>query len=153
MWVCVWLLVCLCTSLSREASRCRDLSDIRKLRVVSTIGWGPGFSGAYWTFLMTRRTEFLRTHTRAHTHARTRTHTRTHAHTHAHTHTQCSFYLNSLMKLKMNKLDLLIPSFELNVILGETVTPTESTVELHPRSELPLMSIEAVGHVCLPHVY
>lgn len=51
------------TSLSNEASRCSDLSDIKKLRVVSTMGCGPGFSGAYWTFLITRRTEFLRTHT------------------------------------------------------------------------------------------
>lgn len=57
--------VLVCTSLSSEASRWRDLSDIRKLRVVSTIGWGPGFSGAYWTFLITRRTEFLPT---IHTH-------------------------------------------------------------------------------------
>lgn len=55
--------VCACTSLSSEASRCSDLSDMRKLRVVSTIGCGPGFSGAYWTFLITRRTEFLNTQT------------------------------------------------------------------------------------------
>lgn len=55
--VCRWMHVR--TSLSSEASRWRERSDIRKLRVVSTIGWGPGFSGAYWTFRMTNRTEFL----------------------------------------------------------------------------------------------
>lgn len=49
------------TSLSREASRCRGLSDSRKLRLVSTIGCGPGFSGAYWTFRINRCTEFLHT--------------------------------------------------------------------------------------------
>lgn len=47
------------TSLSREASRCRDRSDMRKWRVVSAEGWGPGFSGANCTFRITRRTEFL----------------------------------------------------------------------------------------------
>lgn len=48
------------TSLSREASRCRDLrSDMRKWRVVSAEGWGPGVSGANCTFLMMSRTEFL----------------------------------------------------------------------------------------------
>ena len=47
------------TSLSREASRCKGLSDMRNCLVVSAVGWGPGLSGAYCTFLMTRRTEFL----------------------------------------------------------------------------------------------
>lgn len=47
------------TSLSREASRCRDRSDMRKWRVVSAEGWGPGFSGANCTFRITSRTEFL----------------------------------------------------------------------------------------------
>lgn len=47
------------TSLSSDASRCNDRSDIRKCRVVSAVGCGPGFSGAYWTFRMTKRTEFL----------------------------------------------------------------------------------------------
>lgn len=45
--VCVRAHVHARTSLSSEASRCSDLSDMRKLRVVSTIGCGPGFSGAY----------------------------------------------------------------------------------------------------------
>lgn len=53
------------TSLSSDTSKWRDLSDIRKLRLVSAIGCGPGFSGAYWTFLITRFTEFL--HTQTHT--------------------------------------------------------------------------------------
>lgn len=35
------------TSLSREASRCKGLSDIRNCLVVSAVGWGPGLSGAY----------------------------------------------------------------------------------------------------------
>lgn len=47
------------TSLSRDASRCRDRSDMRKWRVVSAEGWGPGFSGANCTFRITSRTEFL----------------------------------------------------------------------------------------------
>lgn len=61
MSMCVFLH----TSLSREASRWRERSDIRKLRVVSTIGCGPGFSGAYCTLRITSRTEFL--HKRKHT--------------------------------------------------------------------------------------
>lgn len=32
---------------------------MRKWRVVSAEGWGPGFSGANCTFRITRRTEFL----------------------------------------------------------------------------------------------
>lgn len=32
---------------------------MRKWRVVSADGWGPGFSGANCTFRITRRTEFL----------------------------------------------------------------------------------------------
>lgn len=47
------------TSLSRDASRCSGLSDMRNCRVVSAMGWGPGRSGAYWTLRITRRTEFL----------------------------------------------------------------------------------------------
>lgn len=47
------------TSLSRDASRCSGLSDMRNCRVVSAMGWGPGRSGAYWTFRITKRTEFL----------------------------------------------------------------------------------------------
>lgn len=47
------------TSLSRDASRCSGLSDMRNCRVVSAMGWGPGRSGAYWTLRITKRTEFL----------------------------------------------------------------------------------------------
>lgn len=47
------------TSLSSEASRCKERSDMRKWRVVSALGWGPGCSGAYCTFRITSRTEFL----------------------------------------------------------------------------------------------
>lgn len=47
------------TSLSREASRCRGLSDIMNCRVVSDFGAGPVFMGANWILRMTRRTEFL----------------------------------------------------------------------------------------------
>lgn len=47
------------TSLSREASRCRGLSDIMNCRVVSDLGAGPVFMGANWILRMTRRTEFL----------------------------------------------------------------------------------------------
>lgn len=48
------------TSLSREASRCRGLSDIMNCRVVSALGAGPVFMGANWILRMIRRTEFLR---------------------------------------------------------------------------------------------
>lgn len=48
------------TSLSREASRCRGLSDIMNWRVVSDLGAGPVFMGANWILRMMRRTEFLR---------------------------------------------------------------------------------------------
>lgn len=48
------------TSLSREASRCRGLSDIMNCRVVSDFGAGPVTRGANWILRMMRRTEFLR---------------------------------------------------------------------------------------------
>ncbi len=48
------------TSLSKEHSRCSLLGDIMNSLLTSTDGCSPGLLGAYITFRMARRTEFLR---------------------------------------------------------------------------------------------
>lgn len=50
----------LLTSLLRQAFKFNGLLDMKNCHVVSAQGWGPGCSGAYCTFRINRRAEFLR---------------------------------------------------------------------------------------------